>query len=72
MRRSAPFRPQALRRHLSTLLLASSIASAQPAVAPPPHAFNPYARGERALDAYLRNVKLDLYSQAGRVVLEVK
>ncbi|MBS1766645.1 MAG: SPFH domain-containing protein [Acidobacteria bacterium] len=28
--------------------------------------------GSGALDAYLRNVKLDLYSQAGRVVLETK
>jgi regulator of protease activity HflC (stomatin/prohibitin superfamily) len=28
--------------------------------------------GSGALDAYLRNVKLDLYSQAGRVVLEAK
>ena len=28
--------------------------------------------GEGALDAYLRNVRLDLYGQAGRVVMEVK
>ncbi len=28
--------------------------------------------GSGSLDAYLRNVKLDLYSQAGRVVLEAK
>jgi len=28
--------------------------------------------GQGALEAYLRNVKLGLYSEAGRVVLEVK
>jgi hypothetical protein len=28
--------------------------------------------GQGALEAYIRNVKLGLYSEAGRVVLEVK
>jgi hypothetical protein len=37
------------------LLLAASAALAQPPVAPAPRAINPYARGEKILDAYLKD-----------------
>jgi dienelactone hydrolase len=42
-----------MRLALLALLVALPV-SAEPPVAPPPHPFSPYARGEKALDAYLR------------------
>src|SRR5262249_34766791 len=33
----------------------ASVAAAQPPVAPPPHVFSPYARGEKLLDTYLKD-----------------
>jgi cephalosporin-C deacetylase-like acetyl esterase len=45
-----------MRSLLFLLLFASTPAIAQqPAVAPPPHAFNPYARGEKMIDAYMKD-----------------
>ncbi len=44
-----------MRLSLAVLLLVASAALAQPPIAPAPRVFNPYARGEKMLDAYLKD-----------------
>jgi dienelactone hydrolase len=44
-----------VRFSLPALLLVASVAGAQPMLAPAPRPFNPYARGEKMLDAYLKD-----------------
>lgn len=44
-----------MRLSLIALLLVASVASAQPPIAPAPRAFNSNARGEKMLNAYLKD-----------------
>jgi cephalosporin-C deacetylase-like acetyl esterase len=40
---------------LFLLLVAAPAFTQQPTIAPPPHSFNPYSRGEKMIDAYIKD-----------------